>query len=306
MFEIFFLGTGSAAPSLIRRHSSFAVRKDGEILLFDCGESCQHQMIRANLSFNKIHSIFISHLHGDHIYGLPGLLSTMFLNRRDFPIAIYGPKGIRRFIESTQPPECHVNKSLNIIEYSNGDEYSLLRSFTLGVHLLNHSIKTYGFRMEEKDRPGLFYPEKAKELAIPEGPLYGRLQRGQTIIHNNRTIEPSMVMGPDRKGIKFGYVADTSFCPNCLKIAKKADVLVYEGTYLEKDRDKAEKYMHSTVLDAGRTAAQAGAKLLYITHIGTKYTGSELREELKNTRKIFKNSYIARDLLRVEIKYDKP
>ncbi len=304
MFEVFFLGTGSAAPSLLRKHSSFAIRKEGELLLFDCGESCQHQIIKSNLSFNKIKKIFISHLHGDHIYGLPGLLSTMFLNRRDFPISIYGPKGIRRFIESTQPQDCQTNKSLNIFEFINNDRYEILENLTVKAYQLNHSIKTYGFRLEEKDRPGIFYPEKARELSIPEGPLYGELQKGKTVRIKDRIITPSMVMGPKRKGIKLGYVADTMSCQNSLHIAENADILIYEGTYTEKDRDKADKYMHSTLLDAARTASRANAKRLYITHIGTKYTGNELREELKLVRKIFKNSFLARDLLRVEVRYD--
>lgn len=302
MFEIFFLGTGSAAPSLTRRHSSFALRKDGDILLFDCGESCQHQIIRSNLSFNKINSIIISHLHGDHIYGLPGLLSTMFLNKRDCPITIYGPKGIEQFIKATQPPESNTNKYLQIIEFNNG-QYDLLKTLRLKIFKLDHSIRTYGFRIEEIDRPGVFYPEKAKELGIPEGHLYGILQKGHNIKVGSSTICPSMVMGPPRKGLKLGYVSDTKLCDNCIAISENVDLLIHEGTYLEKDREKADNYLHSTLQDAGRTAERADAKLLYITHIGTKYTNNELREELKLTRKIFRNSYLARDLLNITVKY---
>lgn len=304
MFEIYFLGTGSAAPSLSRKHSSFAIRKNGDIILFDCGESCQHQIIRANLSFNKIKVILISHLHGDHIYGLPGLLSTMFLNKRDFPITIYGPKGIKRFIQATQTPESSPNRSLNIIEFNNHNTINLLKNINIRIFSLNHSVPTFGFRLEEDDRPGIFYPEKAKELDIPPGPLYGDLQKGRQIKINGKTIDPSMVMGPCRKGLILGYVSDTVICENSLNISKNADILIHEGTYLEKDRDKAEEYLHCTFFDAARTAFDANAKKLYITHIGTRYNNQELKEELKEARKLFRNTYLAKDLLNILVNYD--
>lgn len=246
----------------------------------------------------------ISHLHGDHIYGLPGLLSTMYLNRRDFPITIYGPKGTAKFINYTQPPDSKANRSLNIIEF-NGPVYKgIIKSVNLKIYPLDHSISTFGLRLEEEERPGVFYPEKARSLMVPEGPLFGKLQKGHNVNINGKVITPSMVMGEKRRGINIAYIADTVPCENSLLISKNADILIHEGTYLEEDRKKAAEYKHSTFNDAAITAQEANSQKLYITHIGTKYTKDELKEGLRSAKKIFKNTSLAKDLLSINVNYD--
>ena len=303
MIEVVFLGTGSATPSLVRHHPAMALRKQGRIFLFDCGESTQHQLIRAKWSLNKIEYIFISHLHGDHIYGLPGLLSTMSLNNREKPLTLYGPPGIEKFISATQPHKEFNLAFLSIVECPPGRRVIELPHTMVIMAPLKHSILSFGFRIQDEDKPGFFDIAQAKRLGIPPGPLYGKLQKGQSIVHQGNVITPDMVLWPTRTGLSVTFLGDTIPCRNSLALAKKTDLLVHEGTYLETDNDIAARYLHSTFRNAAETARRAEADKLVITHIGAKYNAKELEGEWRSMLQIFPNTILARDLLKLTLAY---
>lgn len=296
MIEIVTLGTGSAIPNILRNHSSTAIIRDGDIYLFDCGEATQHQIQKVGLRHSKIQAIFISHLHGDHVFGLPGLLTTLGLNGRDIPLSVYGPPGIKEYVgEMLRLVSAMVEYPLHVIEMQADKEYDLDEVHVTALPL-KHGVITYGFRFREDDKPGKFDLDRAAALGIPVGPLFGELQNGNSIEWNGRTIQPSDVLGESRRGCVLAYILDTEPCENAKKLAKNADAALFDGTYTEEDVDYARRGQHSTHKEACAMAQEAGVRMLILTHFSQRYL-----EPFKNYEKNGMKVMYAYDRMRVQV-----
>ena len=299
--SVIFLGTSGSTPTPQRSLPAIAIRRKGEIILFDCGEGVQRQMIMAKLSFHRKMKIFITHMHGDHVLGLPGLIQTMSLFDRQRKLEVYGPKGLKEFIDVIQktvqytltfPIEIHeIAKAGTICEE---DEYTV---FAVEV---DHVIPSFAFALIEKPRPGKFYPEKAKKLGIPEGPLWSRLQRGYSVtLPDGRTIKPSEVVGPPRPGRKIVYSGDTRPCMSLVRLAENADLLIHDATLDDELAEKAYEDGHSTPSQAAEIARKAGVDRLALTHISARYKSAE--KLLEQAKKVFPNVFVAEDFMKIEI-----
>ena len=301
--EITFLGTSSGVPTRSRNVSSIALRlpQRAEVWLFDCGEGTQHQIQRSNIKVSQIRRIFITHMHGDHIFGLMGLLASCGLAGNPEKIDIYGPAGLHEYLKScsryshthfSYPIEVHAHRAGTIYE---DDEY------IVKCERLEHRVTAFGYRVEEKDRPGHFDAEKARSLGIPFGPLYGELKRGKTItLPDGRKISGKKLVGPVQVGRKIAYCTDTIFCQGSVDLAKDADVVIHEATFSHRDAQLAYDRLHSTSTMAAQVALAANAKTLLMTHFSPRYApGNEINLDdlLKEARCIFANTEIAHDFL---------
>jgi ribonuclease Z len=298
--KIVLLGTGGTIPTLRRNLPSVALQREGDIFLFDCGEGTQIQLIRASLSPGKLVAIFLTHLHGDHVTGLPGLLMTMMHYSREKPLSVLGPPGTKDYLALIR--KClgfNPQYSIEIRELSDGQVYAGA-DFAVEAVTVDHKPHTFGFSLEEESRPGRFFPEKAKELGVPEGPLFGRLQRGATVtLPDGNVVTPAMVMGPPRKGRKVVYVTDTRPCPRVVELAQEADLLIHEGMFLNDMEKEAGLKGHSTILQAAKIARDAKVKKFVITHLSSRYR--QINELLDEARGIFPQAVIGRDLMEFEI-----
>ncbi|RAL23900.1 ribonuclease Z [Lujinxingia litoralis] len=294
--QIVFLGTGSGKPMPQRNVSSVALFREGELFLFDCGEATQLQLTRSGLRPGAIRAIFLSHFHGDHVNGLPGLIGSLTLNQREEALDIYGPRGLRRWFKTLH--ELHILRPgfrVRLHEVAGPGKVFEGDGFHVATQALNHRVETWGYTLIEDQRPGRFDLEQARELGIPSGPLFGRLQRGETItLSDGRQITPSQVLGPARPGLKIAYCCDTIPCEGALELARDADLVIHEATYVAGEERSAHQRGHSTSADAARCAREAGAQRLILTHISQKHL--DLHEVLRGARSIFPNTEIARDL----------
>lgn len=298
--KVVFLGTSSAIPTLKRGLSSVAIIREKEILLFDCGEGTQIQLLKAKIKSNRIKKILISHMHGDHVTGLMGLLMSLEMNNRVEPLHVFGPPGLMEYITTCSRLVCtHFSFPLTIRELDGGtcwedEEYSIRCSPLL------HRIFTLGYVIEENDKVGRFLPEEAIKLGLTPSPLYGQLQKGQEVtLPDGRIIRPEMVTGPIKKGRKIAYCLDTMPCPGARELSTKADLLIYDGTF---GFDKSEKAMmrgHSTALEAALLARECQVKRLALTHISPRYTS--VKSYLTHVRKTFKDTIVARDLMVLKV-----
>ena len=302
------LGTSSGKPTLRRNVSALAVVGEGEWWLFDCGEGTQTQIARAGISPQKLTGVFISHLHGDHFNGLPGLLSTMSLDQREKELTLVGPTGIDEYLRLLARLNiCHVNYPLRLREfdaqYFAGGEQELVYEsarFTVTTRPLDHRIFALGYRLEEKTKPGRFNLERAKALGIPPGPLYSRLQSGQSItLEDGRVIHPLEVLGPPRPGKVVSYCLDTRPCANAVKLSENADWLIHEATFTEELIEESNHFGHSTAIQAAEIAIEAKARRLLITHFSSRFP--DIRLLLEEARSVFPQTVAAEDLIEVEV-----
>ena len=310
--NITFLGTSSGVPTLKRNVSSLALKlsQSAEVWLFDCGEGTQHQIMKSNIKSSHIKKIFITHMHGDHIYGLPGLLATLGLSGNSDGIEIYGPSELKSFVISAlKSSYCKLSfplRFINVEEYSEQKKL-LFESDKIEVNctVLKHRLPAYGYRVSEKDKPGIFNIKKAESLKIPPGPIYSKLQTGQSIILDGRTFNGKEFVGPPRKGKSFVYCTDTVFSESAVKLSKDADLLVHESTFSQQDEKMAYEKLHSTTIMAAKTALLSNAKKLIITHLSPRYnqkSSIKPSDLLKEARDIFPNTHLAKDFLTAEIK----
>ncbi|MDR3063400.1 MAG: ribonuclease Z [Methanobrevibacter sp.] len=296
--EITFLGTSSAVHSSNRNHPAIAIKAFGEVILFDCGESSQKQLIYARISPMKITKIFLSHFHGDHILGLPGLLQSMTFRGRENILHIYGPQGLYKLKEAIFAlGYCTIDFPLEFHEINEGiildtPEYLIKSKKT------KHNVTNLAYSIEEKKKPR-FLREKAIELGVPVGPDFNKLHNGEEVEINGKIIKPEDVLGKERKGIKITYSGDTSPCDEMIQLARDSDILIHESTYINEDKSKAIENYHSTSQDAAQIAKEANVKKLILTHISTRYLNNDkLVEEAK---KVFKNTAIAKDLMTIKL-----
>ena len=311
--NITFLGTSSGVPTLTRNVSSLALKlsQSSEVWLFDCGEGTQHQIIKSNIKSSQIKKIFITHMHGDHIYGLPGLLATLGLSGNSNGIDIYGPSKLRGIINSALSSSfCKLSFPLHFVEVENfaTENKCLFENDKIRVNCasLKHKIPAYGYRVSEKDKPGIFDIKKAESMKIAPGPIYSELQQGKTVIlSDGRSINGNEFCGPPRKGASFVYCTDTVFSESAVSLSKNADLLVHESTFSQEDESMAYEKLHSTTIMAAKTALLSNTKKLIITHLSPRYTNKNAitpSDLLKEAQKVFPNTHLAKDFLTAEIK----
>lgn len=297
--ELVFLGTSSAIPTSHRNHSAIALKAFGEIILFDCGEGTQLQMSKAKISPMKINKIFITHFHGDHILGLPGIIQSMAFRGRKNPLHIFGPKGL---VEMVNIIRNFGYFSLTFEIYMHEvDEGIILEegNYRISCSPMNHTVLNFAYAIYEKRRPK-FIREKAIELGVKPGPDFGKLQQGVPVKVGNSVIKPEQVLGEERKGRKIVYSGDTGPSNQMVEFAEGADVLIHESTFEGIYGDKAYEMGHSTSIQAAEIAKKANVKRLILTHVSTRYKKSDLLET--EAKEIFENSIVAEDFMQVEIK----
>ncbi len=295
-----FLGTGAAVPTLERNVSSLAISREGEMLLFDCGEGTQRQMMRYGVGFS-FREIFFTHYHSDHLLGVTGLIRTLGLQARTEPMTLYGPKGAAKILGATLDVGIERTKfPVEIVEVAPGDRLAR-GDYDIAVFPTDHRADTVGYALVEHDRLGRFEPERAKELGIPEGPAWGRLHRGETVeLPDGRTIGPEGLVGEPRPGRTVVYTGDTRPHDAVIDAAHHADLLIHEATFGHDEIDRAIATGHSTALEAAEVARAAEVSRLVLTHISARYS-REAPELLAEAQAVFPETAVARDGLVIEI-----
>lgn len=308
--ELVFLGTGASWPSVERNVPAVALRRGSEILLFDCGEGTQRQFQRSGLSYMQVQKIFITHLHGDHFLGLPGLVQTMALNDRKDPLLIFGPPGIRQLCENlgvVQRPSKEKDRDgragkfkIGVHELTSGAVLDF-PGYKVHAREVRHTVYALAYAVVEEMRPGRFNKPRALELGVPEGKAFGQLQKGESVtLADGRLITPEMVLGPARRGRKVVYTGDCVPCEQTVELAQGADVLIHESTYAN-DFPDANKHGHSTASQAAFIAKASRVTTLYLTHISPRYTNA--KPLVEEARKIFPESHEAHDLLAAVVRF---
>ena len=298
------LGTASAVPTEERHLSALAIERKGRVLLFDCGEGTQYRLLHAGLKRTRVDAVFVTHLHGDHCYGLPGLLSTLALQERTDPVTLVVPSGGRAMLAAIpgDAPE-DLPFPLRIREIEDGLTRAVVyetEEFTVEACPLDHHGFAMGFRFEERTRPGRFDPERARALGVPEGPAFGCLQEGESVTAvDGTTVQPEQVMGPPRPGIAGAYVTDTRPCDGGRALADDADLLYHDATFADEHRTRAKTTGHSTARQAAAVARDAGAQWLLLGHLSARYPDPAPLE--REARSVFPASEIAEELRRYEL-----
>jgi len=301
MIRITFLGTAAARPTVGRNVSALAVQREGDLMLFDCGEGTQRQMMRYQTGFS-IGAIFVTHLHADHFLGLIGLLRTLSLQGRSEPLEIYGPRRGKRILESAVFLGVErVNFPVEIRELEPGDRVAR-DGYDIVAFPVRHGVPALGWALVEHDRLGRFNLERARSLGVPEGPLFGKLHRGESIMVDGRTIDPSDVVGPSRPGRRVVYTGDTAPSKEVVEVARDADLLIHDSTFGDEDAERARETGHSTAAEAAQVGRDAGVRRLLLTHISARYADAPAVLE-REARQIFPGAKVAFDGLALEIPY---
>ena len=295
--KINFLGTGSAIPTKSHNHPSILLTYKDENILTDCGEGTQRQIRIAKINPCKITRILITHWHGDHVLGLPGLFQTLMLNGYNKILKIYGPRGTKKMIELYQQLFVHKDK-IKIETYEVNKKFVDEKDFFIEAEEMNHETPSlaYSFNIKEKIR---LDKNKLKKLKLPNGPLIGELQKGKTITINGKKIEGKKLTFKE-KPRKIAVIMDTKLNENCHKIAKDADILICESTYSKDEKELAEKHFHLTSEQSAQIAKKSEAKKLILTHLSQRYE-KNYDKIIKEAKKIFKNTTVANDFDKLEV-----
>lgn len=308
--QLEFLGTGAGSPSKQRNVTSVALKlleELNEIWLFDAGEATQHQILHTTIRPRKVTKIFITHLHGDHIFGLPGFLSSRSFQGGNEPLTIYGPVGIKKFVMTAlQVSESRLSYPLKFVEIDHSQELFNERGFKVTAMSLDHKIACYGYRIEEADHPGELQVDKLRQDNIPSGPIYGQLKAGKTVkFDDGRVIDGKNYIGKPQPGRIIAILGDTRQTPNAVVLAHKADVLVHESTFAKNEAKMAHNYYHSTSLQAAEVAKQAGAKKLLLTHISARYTGKAAYQLAYQVRDVVPDTRVVNDFDVIDVPFKK-
>jgi ribonuclease Z len=299
--QIVFLGTSGSWPTPKRNVSAVAVKRGPEVVLFDCGEGTQRQFMLSKLSFMQTSRIFLTHFHGDHFLGLPGLVQSMSMNGREKELLAYGPAGTEELVRTLvnighfAPAFAVVAKGLKGGDGIDCGEYVVRAIDT------SHTVPSVGYVLEEATRPGRFSLERAKALGVPEGPMFSRLQEGRPVTVGGRTITPDMVLGAPRRGRKIVYTGDTLPSNRVLEASRDADVLIHDATADTALEEKANRYGHSTGRQAAEIARDAGVRALILTHVSPRY--EDTSTILSEAKAVFQNTYMAEDFFEYEVPY---
>ncbi|TGG80081.1 MAG: ribonuclease Z [Aphanocapsa feldmannii 288cV] len=309
--QVTFLGTSSGVPTRARNVSAVALRlpQRSELWLLDCGEGTQHQFLRSELKVSQLRRIFITHMHGDHVFGLPGLLASLGLAGQCQGIDLYGPRPLQSFVEGAlQASATRVGYPLRFHVNEPGPEGHVVfedDELEVSSRPLQHRVPASGFRIEQKPRPGRFDGARARAMGLPAGPLYARLHRGETVTFpDGRVVDGRTLCGPLRPGTSVVYATDTVFCEQAIALARRADLLIHEATFSHRDAEMALRKQHSTTTMAAQVALAAGVKQLAMTHLSPRYVpGQPLApaDLLSEARAIFPNTLLAKDFLSLDL-----
>lgn len=303
--EIIPFGTASAIPTTHRHLSALALQRQGQILLFDCGEGTQFRLLDAGLNRSRIDAIFITHFHGDHFYGLMGLLSTMALLDRKDDLTVVGPEGIEAILRAVPGLKNDwLPYHVRFVELPEEFEHAVVfetEAFWVEARPVEHRVFTVGFRYEEKPRPGHLDVDKANALGVTDYRHYRMLKAGETVtLDDGRVVESAEVVGPERPGASFAYVTDTMPCAGGRALADGVDLLYHEATFAEDLHDRAVETGHSTAREAAEIARDAGANRLLLGHFSARYTSVDALVE--EARAVFKNTEAAQELRRYDLR----
>ncbi|OBZ18184.1 ribonuclease Z [Bacillus sp. FJAT-27264] len=298
--EIYFLGTNAGVPTLQRNVTSIALRLMEErrsFWMFDCGEGTQHQVLRSPLRLGKLEKIFITHLHGDHLFGLPGLISSRGYQGGTAPLTVYGPPGLKDYLEiSLSVSQSRIPYKLEIVEHTGGVVFEDA-SFRVEAGLLEHRIDSYGYRVTEKDSPGSLNTERLLGYGLKPGPLYGKLKKGEAVTTpDGLIIEPADVVNEPKRGRIVTVLGDTRPCEEALRLSLDADLMIHEATFAHDLAEMAHQYHHSTARQAAETAREAGARSLLLTHFSSRYISfDELAPLQEEAQAIFPETLLAEE-----------
>ena len=298
--QLLFLGTGAGMPSKQRNTSALALKmleERGAVWLFDCGEATQHQILKSTIKPRKIEKVFITHMHGDHIFGLPGFLASRSFQGSSEAIEIYGPSGIKEYVDTMMRlSRTHLSYTIIYHELREGtvfeDELMMVEA-----RLLDHVIPCFGFRITQKPLPPKLRIERARELNVPNGPLLAKLKNGEDVVlEDGTTVRSEEVTDSPQAGWVAAILGDTRFCQAAVELARDADVLVHEATFDAETEKLAGEYGHSTMLDAALTAQQAKAAALIVNHISARFLPEDEKFLLNQVKEVHPETYIAHDL----------
>ncbi len=300
--KLLFLGTSAARPTAERNVSALVLTRGGETLLFECGEGTQRQMMRYGVTF-ALDEVFFTHFHADHFLGIIGLVRTLGLQGRTDPFRLFGPKGGKRLLEQAlalgverQPFE------VEIVEVE-PDQVLARDGYDLKAFRVEHGAGAVGYALIEKDRLGRFNPDRARELGVPEGPLWGKLQRGQTVrLDDGREVTAETIVGAPRPGRKLVYSGDTRPCAATIEVAQGADLLVHEATFGEEEKDRAKETAHATAREAAEVAKLAGVRRLVLTHLSARYS-RDPATLVDEARAVFPETVVAKDGFEIEVPF---
>jgi ribonuclease Z len=302
MIRITFLGTSASRPTVGRNVSGIAVHREGDYMLWDCGEGTQRQMMRYQTGFAP-GSIFITHMHADHFLGLIGLARTLGLQGREELLEIYGPPGSRPLLEDAlNLGVARIGFPVTVRELYPGDRVRR-EEYDVVAFEVRHGVPALGYALVEHPRPGRFDVDRARALGIPEGPLFGRLHRGETVEVEGRVFRPDEVVGPARSGRKVVYTGDTRPLASTAEMADSAEVLIHDATFGEDEADRAHETYHSTAAQAAEIAQRAGVRHLLLTHLSARYSGNPGPLEAE-ARTVFAGTRAAWDGLTLELGYE--
>ena len=303
--EAFVLGCGGMMPLPYRHLTSVLLRRDGDLFLFDCGEGTQVSLKRLNLKWKKIDAIFISHTHADHVTGLPGIMMLNSQVERTEPLYIYGPPKVAEYVESSRKVlDMYINYPVIVKEITAPCVVHEGDGFYVRAFPLQHTKTCVGYTLEELDRPGEFNPDKALELGVPRGPLWGRLQRGEAVQgENGSVVNPDDGMGKSRSGRKFSFVTDTMYLPSIAGEVRGSDLLICEGMFDDSCADQAKEKKHMTSRQAATIARDANVRRMAMIHYSPRYTDRELPVLLEQAREVWPQSELTRDRMIFDIPY---
>lgn len=310
--QVTFLGTSSGVPTRARNVSAVALRlpQRSELWLFDCGEGTQHQFLRSDLRLSQLRRVFVTHMHGDHVFGLPGLLASLGLAGSSNGVDLYGPDPLEAYLQGVlRTSSTRIGYPLAVHRVREAAENGtvLLEDDDIIVRTtpLTHRVPAYAYRIEEKPRPGRFDVDQARALAIPPGPIYAALKRGETVsLDDGRRIDGRQLCGPTRPGVSVVYCTDTVFCEAAVALARGADLLIHEATFSHGEAEMAFQRQHSTSTMAAQTAAEAGVQQLVLTHLSPRYAPGNVTSAddlLAEAQAIFPNTILAKDFLSLDV-----
>ena len=297
------LGTSASRPTVERNVSSLVVLREGETLMFDCGEGTKRQMMRYGVSF-ALEDIFFTHMHADHLLGVVGLIRTMALQGRHERLRLWGPRGSSRVLNRAESLGFErATFPVEIIEVESGEKIER-QNYSIRAFPVEHrGSSSIGYALVESDRKGRFNPDLARELAIPEGPLWGQIHRGKAItLDDGRVIEPSVLVGPERPGRTVVVTGDTRPCAATIDAARNADLLVHEATFGDEEAERAIETGHSTAREAGRVAHDAGVRQLLLTHFSARYS-RDAYELLREAQQVHSETLIGKDGMEVDVPF---
>lgn len=301
MIRVTFLGTAASRPTVGRNVSSVLIAREGELLMFDCGEGTQRQMMRYATGFT-VNDIFFTHMHADHFLGVIGLLRTMGLQGREESMHLWGPEGAQEILHEAVHLGVERVPFEIVIHELEPDTVLKRAGYDVIAYKTSHGIRALGYALVEHERLGRFHPDRAHELGVPAGPLFGKLHHGEAIQVDGRTIRPEDVVGPPRPGRRIVYTGDTRPCRQTIDVSENADLLIHDATFDEEEQERAGLTGHSTAREAAEIARRAGVVKLALTHISSRYADDPRGLE-REARHIFRETVVAYDGMQIEVPF---